>query len=29
MNALIALHIALLTLTDRTRTGLTARRRQR
>ena len=28
MNALIALHIALLTLTDRARTGLTARRHQ-
>ena len=28
MNALIALHIAVLTLTDRARTGLTARRRQ-
>ena len=29
MNPLIALHLALLTLTDRTRTGLATRRQQR
>lgn len=28
MNPLVALHLALLTLTERTRTGLSARRRQ-